>query len=59
MTVDFAMTEAAYAVVRILQSFPDFVLPEGEKVEMTGVEKQNMTLVISISQGCRVACGPS
>jgi hypothetical protein len=52
--VDFAMTEAAYVVVRILQQFPQITLPPGEKIELTGVEKQTMTIVIQISEGCRV-----
>jgi hypothetical protein len=52
--VDFAITEAAYAVVRILQQYPDIALPFGEKVELTGVEKQTMTLVVSITERCRV-----
>jgi len=52
--VDFALTEAAYTVVRLLQRFPVITLPPGEKVELVGAEKQTMTLVISISEGCRV-----
>jgi hypothetical protein len=55
--VDFAITEAAYAVVRILKLFPQITLPVGEKIELTGVEKQTMTLVISISDGCKVQIG--
>jgi len=30
--VDFALTEAAYTVFRILQRFPDITIPTGEKV---------------------------
>lgn len=52
--VDFALTEAAYAVFRILEKFPDISLPPGEKVELVGVEKQTITLVISIAEGCNV-----
>ena len=52
--MDFAITEVAYAIVRILKRFPQIDLPHGEKVELTGVEKQTMTLVISISDGCKV-----
>jgi len=48
------MTEAAYAVVRILQQFPRLTIAPGEKVELTGVEMQTMTLVVSIKQGCNV-----
>jgi hypothetical protein len=52
--VDFALTEAAYVVVRLLQSFGDIRLPEGEAVELVGVEKQVTTLVVSIKEGCKV-----
>jgi hypothetical protein len=52
--VDFALTEAGYTVVRLLQRFQTIKLPAGEKVELVGVEKQHMTLVISIKEGCNV-----
>lgn len=51
--VDFALTEAAYTIVRVLQRFPDIRLRVGEKVEPLGVEKQKMTLVLSIADGCK------
>ncbi|KAF7868848.1 uncharacterized protein EAF02_009584 [Botrytis sinoallii] len=49
-----ALTEAAYTVVRILRKYPGVKLPANEKVELTGVEKQTMTLVVSIKEGCNV-----
>jgi hypothetical protein len=52
--VDFALAEAGYTVVRLLQRFQSIGLPKGERVEVTGVEKQVMTLVISIKDGCKV-----
>ncbi|MCJ1443754.1 MAG: hypothetical protein MMC23_004254 [Stictis urceolatum] len=52
--VDFALTEAAFVVVRLLERFPSIALPVGEKIELTGVEKQVMTLVVSSAEGCRV-----
>jgi hypothetical protein len=52
--VDFALTEAAYTVVRLLHQFPVIRLPAGQKVELTGVEKQTMTLVVSSTEGCMV-----
>lgn len=55
--MDFALTEAAYVTVRLLQRFASIKLPEGEKVEVVGVEKQTMTLVISIKEGCKVSIG--
>ncbi|OAL42680.1 cytochrome P450 alkane hydroxylase [Pyrenochaeta sp. DS3sAY3a] len=55
--LDFALTEAAYTTVRILQRFHKIELPEGELVELVGVEKQTMTLVVSIKDGCKVRIG--
>jgi hypothetical protein len=55
--VDFALTEVAYVVVRLLQSFTSIKLPKGEAVELVGVEKQVMTLVVSIKDGCKVEMG--
>lgn len=52
--MDFALTEAAYAVVRIIQRFQTIKLPNGMAVELTGVEKQTMTLVVSVTEGCKV-----
>lgn len=52
--MDFALTEAAYTVVRILAHFPVIRLPAGQKVELTGVEKQTITLVLSSTEGCMV-----
>jgi len=55
--VDFALTEAGYVIVRLLQSFADIRLPKGEAAELVGVEKQVMTLVMSIKDGCKVKIG--
>ena len=55
--MDFAITEAAYTIVRILQKFPSVKLPKDEKVEVTGVEKQKITLVLSIIEGCNIELG--
>ncbi|KAG9783968.1 cytochrome P450, partial [Aureobasidium melanogenum] len=52
--MDFALTEAAYTIVQLIQRFPIIQLPPGEVVELTGVEKQTMTLVMSITEGCKV-----
>jgi len=52
--VDFALAEAGYTIVRLLQRFQSIELPAGERMELTGVEKQVMTLVISIKEGCKV-----
>ena len=52
--MDFALLEAAYTTVRLIQRFPVIKLPAGEKVKLTGVEKQKITLVLSITEGCNV-----
>ena len=57
--VDFALTEAAYIVVRILLKFPMIRLPKGQKVEIIGAEKQTLTLVLSSTQGCMVEMAAS
>ncbi len=54
VAVDFALTETAYTIVRLIQRFPVIQLPPGELVELTGVEKQTMTLVMFIAEGCKV-----
>lgn len=52
--IDFGLTEAAYTVVRLIQEISMIRLPPGQKVELVGVEKQTMTLVLSITDGCKV-----
>ncbi|KAL9111302.1 MAG: hypothetical protein Q9227_004179 [Pyrenula ochraceoflavens] len=52
--MDFGLTEAAYTTVRLLQRFPTIKLANGVNPELTGVEKQTMTLVISSTEGCKV-----
>ena len=54
LSVDFALTEAAYTVVRIIQRFQTIKLPGGTRVELTGSEGQSMTLVLSSTEGCKV-----
>jgi hypothetical protein len=57
--VDFALTEAAYTVVRILQEYPDIGLPEGTRIDPVGAERQVMTLVIKCADECKVDLGPA
>jgi hypothetical protein len=54
LLVDFALTEAAYTVVRILLHFPEMGLPADQQIEIIGVEMQTVTLVLSSLNGCRV-----
>lgn len=61
--MDLALTAAADTVVGMLQRYQaqsylatylPTLLPANENVELTGVEKQPMTLVLSIQEGCKV-----
>ena len=54
---DLALTEAAYVVVRLLRRYPFLKIPKGEVVEPIGVERQKMTLTLSIKDGCRADLG--
>jgi hypothetical protein len=51
---DFALMEASYAVVRILQTFPATRLPPGVPNEPVGAERQNLTIVLSSAEGTKV-----
>ena len=51
---DFALSEASYGIVRIVQTFPKLRLPPCDMIEPTGQEKQSLTIVVSSAEGCRV-----
>lgn len=51
---DFALLEAGYTVVRIIQAFPYITVPEGDEIVELGKEKQTLTLVVASGEGCRV-----
>ncbi|KAI1099060.1 cytochrome P450 monooxygenase [Jackrogersella minutella] len=55
--MDFSLTEGAYAIVRILQRFPSIKLPAGEQLQVTGQEKQAVTISLRPAGGCRVDLG--
>lgn len=57
--MDFALTEAAYTVIRLLQRFPNMRLPASEKVDLIGTEKQTMTIVVGPREGCLVDIDPT
>jgi len=54
MGQDFAILEASYTIVRIIQKYPIVELPGDEPVVRVGDEKQTLTLVVSSGDGCRV-----
>lgn len=51
---DFSLTESSYAIIRILQEFPHIQLPPGTQVDPVGQERQNLTIVVSSADGCKV-----
>jgi len=51
---DFALSEASYALVRIIQAFPNVRLPPQIEKEKTGQEKQVVTIVVTSAEGCKV-----
>ena len=51
---DFALTEASYVIIRVIQSFPDLRLPPAIVPVPTGHEKQALGVVVSSAEGCKV-----
>lgn len=51
---DFAFTEASYAIARFVQAYPRLRLPDGVKAVPVGEELQNLTIVVSSAEGCKV-----
>ena len=54
---DFALLEAGYTVVRLIQCFGRIEMVEGAKQEEhvpVGTEKQTLTLVVASAEGCWV-----
>lgn len=72
-TEDFALIEASYTVVRILQKYPrlepgiyerpqkrkwtGWSTHQAEGIEKVAEERQKMTLVLSLGDGCRITFG--
>ncbi|KAJ5369652.1 n-alkane-inducible cytochrome P450 [Penicillium cosmopolitanum] len=52
---EFALLEAAYTVVRLLQMYESIEMVEGKEFDMpVGLERQLLTLVVSSADGCWV-----
>jgi cytochrome P450 len=50
---EFALTEAGYTIVRLLQTFPSLTLPVSEQPAIpAGEERQAVTLVLASADGC-------
>ena len=54
---DFALTEASYAIVQIIQSFPDLRIPPKTPIVTPGEERQALTIVVMSAEGCKVVMG--
>lgn len=52
---EFALLEVAYTVARLVQVFPKFELPRGEREVKVGQERQILTLVVASAEGCVVS----
>jgi hypothetical protein len=46
--------EASYAIIRILQAFPNIRLPPGVPNKPVGAEKQNLSIVLAPGEGVKV-----
>ncbi|CAJ2505741.1 Uu.00g131350.m01.CDS01 [Anthostomella pinea] len=51
---DFALMEASYAVVRVLQAFPNIRLPSEVPNEPVGAERQSFSIALSPTDGVKV-----
>lgn len=49
---DFALIEASYTVVRLLQKYQSIKMDEHQANQRTGSESQKTTLVMSVGDGC-------
>lgn len=52
---EFALMQVSYTVARIVQVFPIMEVPSTEPEVEVGMEKQNLTLVVSSADGCVVS----
>ena len=51
---EFAQLEINYTVSRLIQVFPSITVPEDEPDVPIGDERQNLTLVVCATDGCRL-----
>ncbi len=49
---DFALIEASYTIVRLLQKYSVIKSSENQVYEKVGFEQQKMTLVMAAANGC-------
>ncbi|KAH7393323.1 cytochrome P450 alkane hydroxylase [Cadophora sp. MPI-SDFR-AT-0126] len=51
---DFALMEASYGIVKIVQTFPELQLSPDIEIVEPGQERQNLMIVVSSAEGCKV-----
>ena len=51
---EFAFLEAAYTIVRLLQTFGDIGVGEEETVDQRDHPRHTLTLVVASANGCKV-----
>lgn len=54
MTEEFALVEASYTIVRLLQIFKDFEYDPDQEIAEVGQEPQDVTLVLAPTDGCHI-----
>lgn len=54
---EFALFEASFVIIRVLQEFDGLSIPVAEHIQAPGDERQKLTLVLSCAEGCRVVLG--
>ena len=48
---------ASYGIIRVMQTFPYIQLAPGEPIDTSQTERQNVGLVLSNPDGCKVVLG--
>jgi hypothetical protein len=51
---EFALLEASYVIVRLLQTFEQFEYGSEHKFVKLGEERQDVTLVLASADGCQI-----
>ena len=51
---EFALLEASYVIVRLLQTFKDFEFGPGQEIPTPGKERQDVTLILCSADGCKL-----
>lgn len=57
-TEEFAILEASYTIVRLLQTFKSIELVDEETVDQRDHPKHTVTLVVASANGCKVRLTP-